>query len=128
MKHMLQTGYYQYIKSDKSTGQTIIDDRIIVTTPKDKTQYGMSGKKGKSVQKAVLTHYPNMAISKLKLKGDAEAIDSYYHLENRKGQNVEVQTYAPGQTSKGERREDKSMKRSARVVKKWDDAKLKRLK
>ncbi len=125
-KHITQTGYYRYVMKDKDTGQVIIDDRIIVTTPKDKTQFISSGKKGKSVQRAVLTHYPNMAISKLKNKGDSEAIDSYYHIENRKG-HVEVQTYAPGQTAKGEKQEDKRMKASGRVVKKWNDGKLEKI-
>lgn len=120
------TGYYRYVKTtqDKTTSEIIKDDRIIVNNLTE-DNFREIGKKGKSCQKAVLTKYPDMNISKLKYKGDVEAIDSYYKLENRKGKpDVHIQTYAPNQTDKGEKKEDELMKKSAPIVKEWKDKKL----
>jgi hypothetical protein len=121
-------GYYHFVKKtqDKNTGDIIVEDRITVNKPKDKDNFRNKGKKGKSCQKAVQKNYPEMNISHMKMKGDAEAIDSYYHLENRKGYEEHVQTYQPSGGS--DKTEDASMKKAAPVVKKWDDGKEKRLK
>jgi len=146
-KHESGTGYYQHIKSkDKSASGLILDDRVVINasalkkskyndlTPEEKKKVLIRGKKGKTSQKAVLKHYPKTNISKLKNKGNAEAIDSYYKLENRKGQpdandvDVHVQTYAPEGNISQERKEDTAMKKSAQSVSKWEDKKLKKIK
>lgn len=149
-KHESGTGYYQYIEKKtpdgkyKPAGELVMDDRVVINasalkkseyndlTPEEKKKVITRGKKGKSSQKAVLKHYPETNISKLKNKGDAEAIDSYYKIENRKGQPdakaVHVQTYAPEGNIKQERKEDAAMKKSGDSVSKWNDKKLTKIK
>ena len=127
------TGYYHYVRSkDKTTGEIIREDRIIINNPKDKNKFREKGKKGKSAQKAVIKNYPKSNISKMKNKGDAEAIDSYYNLENRKGQpdssQTHIQTYAPKGNISQEKSEDTMMKSSAQHVTKWKDKKAIKIK
>jgi len=130
-KHENGTGYYRYVASDKTTKETIIDDRIVITEPKDKDNYLKSGRKGKSVQKKVLKNYPKTHISKMKMAGNVEAIDSFYKSDNRIGQEdvkTHTQIYSPNGNSKSEKDLDQSMKKTGKKVSKWDDGKKRKLK
>lgn len=74
-----KAGYYHYIKiPGKNSGEMVTEDRVTITGEKNK------GQKGKRVQKSLLLRYPMTNIAKLKLKGSAEAIDTYYEVGNRK--------------------------------------------
>jgi len=131
-KHKSQCGYYHYLKvSGKTKDDLVYDDRVTINVPKDETDAIKKGKKGKSAQKAVMKNYPKTHIAKLKNKGDAEAIDSYYKLENRKGTKAEtethIQTYAPS-GKQSESREDAGMKASAEHVIKYKDGKQVKIK
>jgi hypothetical protein len=123
-KPEIGTGYYHHIKiPSKGYQEMEVEDRITVVGADD---YKNKNKKGKRAQKTVLMKYPMMNISKLKIKGEAEAIDSYYNVEDRvKGQRTKVHVYAPKATKQG--KVDKELKDDtpgAKVIR-WDDGKAK---
>lgn len=89
-KHLSAAGYYHYITiPKKSKGDLIISDRITLTEQPEKWQE--SGKRGKRAQKAIIRKYPGTYISKFKLKGNVEAIDTYYEVEKGQGDIVKKQ-------------------------------------
>jgi hypothetical protein len=87
-----KAGYYHYIKipnapklagvpglnlGNKTSMKMVTEDRVTITGEVEK------GMKGKRVQKAIILKYPLTNIAHLKLKGAAEAIDTYYEVGNR---------------------------------------------
>lgn len=64
----------------KSETEMVVEDRVTITGDRSKSQ------KGRRVQKSLLLKYPMTNIAHLKLKGAAEAIDTYYEVDNRKPQ------------------------------------------
>lgn len=100
-KHKEGTGYYHYITiPDKSRGDIVISDRVTLTDKEHQDPKG--GKKGKRAQKALLLKYPATYIAHLKIKGNVEAIDSFYEINNTKkdglpgsGAVEHIQVYNP---------------------------------
>lgn len=79
-------GYYHKITiGNKKAHELITEDRVTITGSVEK------GKKGKTVQKAVVLKYPATNISHLKIQGPTEAIDTFYEIERS----------LPGPTPKG---------------------------
>tara|TARA_Y100000310_G_scaffold333740_1_gene411902 strand:- start:2468 stop:3754 length:1287 start_codon:yes stop_codon:yes gene_type:complete len=93
-------GYYprlgDKVKGGRTTQEVVIDDRIKLTRPKDKLDFYDSGKRGKRVQKLLVKTFPDMDISKLRLHGKAEAIDTYWEMQNKRGQVINTHVYKPG--------------------------------
>lgn len=103
-KHQSTAGYYQflpgirtapYAEKVQKTTEAVKGDRITVTKPKPGNSWDSAPKKGKRAHKAVVAHFPDMKISRLSIKGRAEAIDSFFRVEQANGRQLHVQVYAP---------------------------------
>ena len=70
------------VKPPKTTKDLIVEDRVTVT---GQEKFLTGGQRGKRAIKALTLKYPSMFISKLKIKGGAEAIDTYWQTNNRRG-------------------------------------------
>lgn len=96
-------------EGNKSSSEMLVEDRITITGSKEK------GQKGKRVQKSLIMKYPMTNISHLKLKGTAEAIDTFREMErtlSAGGNEVttHVQMYKPNATGKTDRIQDQALK------------------
>jgi hypothetical protein len=114
----------------RSTKDLIVEDRVIVTGP-EKVLNG--GVKGKRAQKVLTLKYPAMNISRLKIKGAAEAIDTYWQTDNRKGDptpppgaKTKIQVYNPRATEATVEAQAKAITHEAEggKVGEWKDGKL----
>ena len=119
-------GYYGYVKSvdGKSKGEMQTEDRVTINdidlkkhTPKERN------KRGKRAISATRKNYPKTHISKLKMAGDAEAIDSFYEAEKQDGSKELIQTYQPRGGKKADAAEKKALKRDSKVLYEWRDGK-----
>lgn len=112
---------------NKGSAEMVIEDRITITGAKDNSQ------KGKRVQKSLLLHYPMTNIAKLKLKGSAEAIDTFYEVGNRKqgidgaastgAAKTRIHMYDPAATMDLDRRQDRVLdsETSERIIQYQDE-------
>ena len=119
-----KAGYYHHIKiPGKTSGEMVIEDRITITGAKEKA------KKGKSVQKALIMKYPLTNIAHLKMKGSAEAIDTFREVERTLGPQgkdvtTHVQMYKPDATAATDRTQDQALKdESIGKIDQWEDGK-----
>lgn len=137
-KHKSKTGYYGWISSRKRTLPEILvkEDRITLTKPKNPDDFIKSGRKGKAVQKALINHYPETNISRMKMDGGVEAIDTYYRIEHqpqerkgKKGKRVtHMQLYSPLGGIAQTKKLNKLLSKGGSDIGRWDDGKLKAIK
>lgn len=122
-KDQESAGYYHYLKiGHKDRGDLINEDRVTITGAKEK------GLKGKRVQKAVILRYPMTNIAHLKIKGNAEAIDTYRDVERRtkpgKTLTTHIHMYKPDGTAASDRAQDKALaKQTTGEITQWEDGK-----
>jgi 8-oxo-dGTP pyrophosphatase MutT (NUDIX family) len=119
-----KAGYYHHIRiPGKSSGELVKEDRITLTGSFEKA------KKGKRVQKSVIVKFPMMNISKLKMKGDAEAVDTFYELDRKvaggKTVTSHIQLFKPDATTKDDRAQDRALDaETSGEIREWKDGKL----
>jgi len=121
-KHEESAGYYHYLKiGTKSRGELITEDRITITGSLHK------GLKGKRVQKAVIKQFPLTNIAHLKIKGGAEAIDTFREVERRtKNRNLKtsLHMFNPDGNAATDRAQDQALaKETTGAITQWDDGK-----
>ena len=119
-----RSGYYHHLKiPNKTSGQLVTEDRVTITGDVDK------GLKGKRVQKAIILKYPMTNIAHLKIKGNAEAIDTYREVERSlpatgKAVTTHVQMYKPDATQATDRAQDQTLKEETPgKITQWEDGK-----
>jgi hypothetical protein len=124
------SGYYHFLKIPlpdsktgalKAAGEMVTEDRVTITGEVQK------GLKGKRVQKAIVLKYPMTNIAHLKLKGPAEAIDTYREVERslpgkEKPVTTHVQMYKPDAHEGTDRAQDKDlMAETPGKITQWED-------
>ena len=97
-KHEGGAGYYHYLRDPGKSREVLIkEDRVTGTEPKESEPWDSKPKKGKRAQSKVIKNYPGMNIRKLKIRGDAEAIDTFFKIQGQEpGKVTHVQVYSPG--------------------------------
>jgi len=124
-------GYYGYVKATegKSKSDMQTEDRITINQIDLKKYTARErNKRGKRAIKATRKNYPKTHISKMKMAGNAEAVDSFYEAEKHDGTKESVQTYQPKGGKKADAAEQKALKRDVKVLYEWKDGKKVRVK
>lgn len=128
------SGYYHYLPnkySGESNAAKVTEDRVTLTDAKSNAaqDVAMSGKKGKRAEKKLLANYPKTRISHIRMSGDAEAIDTYYKLNDNdvvtgKQGKRELHIYMPHGNLKLEKLNEEALAKQGGKVEQWDDGKL----
>jgi len=105
-KREVKAGYYHYIKiPNKTSSDLIVEDRVTITGDIEK------GMKGKRMEKKLLLKYPLTNIAHLKIKGNAEAIDTFYRLDNPVDKTSQhIHLYNPRGTLQTDKEADNQLK------------------
>ncbi len=126
-----RAGYYGYVKDKKgkSSAELQTEDRIEINqintkvhTPKDRN------KKGKRAVSSTRKNYPKTHISRMKMAGDVESVDSYYEAERKDGVKTKIQTYQPEGGKAADKKEQTAMKRRSVKLHEYRDGKKVRIK
>jgi hypothetical protein len=119
-------GYYGYVKvpDGKSKSDMQTEDRVTINQIDLKKHTAKErNKRGKRAISSTRKNYPKTHISKLKMAGDAEAIDSFYEAEKVDGSKEHIQTYQPRGGSKADAAEKKALKKDTKILYEWKDGK-----
>ncbi len=124
-------GYYQYVqgRGSKSDAKLETEDRIVINTiDLEKHKLETRNKRGKRAQSAVRKNFPKTNLARVKIEGDAEAVDSFYTAEREDGVKVNIHTRQMKGGKAADQIEQKVLKKEFARVSEWRDGRKVRLK
>jgi len=123
-------GYYGFIKDKEGKSQEELqtEDRITINAiDLKKHTPELKNKKGKRAINATRKNYPKTHIARMKMKGEAEAVDSFYEAEKRDGIVTHIHTRQPRGSKALDRAEQREIKQGAKALYEWRDGKKVRI-
>ncbi len=124
-------GYYQYVQGRglKSDAKLETEDRIVINTiDLEKHKLETRNKRGKRAQSAVRKNFPKTNLARVKIEGDAEAVDSFYTAERKDGVKVNIHTRQVKGGKAADLIEQKALKKEFAKVSEWRDGRKVKLK
>ncbi len=124
-------GYYQYVqgRGSKSDAELETEDRILINTiDLEKHKLETRNKRGKRAQSAVRKNFPKTNLARVRMKGDAEAVDSFYTAEREDGVKVNIHTRQMNGGKAADQIEQNVLEKEFARVSEWRDGRKVRLK